>query len=224
MVIAFLNQKGGVGKTTLATNAAAWFASQGGRVLLIDADPQGTASTWASIREEPAFQTVALARDNMAKEILGMATDYDHVVIDGPPRAETLSRAVIAASDMVIVPIEPSGASHWAASTTVQQLTEWQAIKETQKSAFVVSRVIGNTVLGRDIRDMAAEHGMKIFDNTITQRVAFAEALTMGKSIFEWAGEGEAAREFDKFMQEVVAFDEQEKLQDSAEAGRQANG
>lgn len=223
MVIAFLNQKGGVGKTTLATNAAAWFASQGLKVLLIDADPQGTASMWASIREEPAFQTVALARDNMAKEILGMATDYDHVVIDGPPRAETLSRAVIAASDLVIVPIEPSGASHWAARTTVQQLTEWQTIKDTQKSAFVVSRVIGNTVLGRDIREMAAEHGMKIFDNTITQRVAFAEALTMGQSIFEWAGEGEAAREFDKLMQEVVAYDEQEELQDSAEAGRKAN-
>ena len=160
----------------------------------------------------------------MAKEILGMAVDYDHVVIDGPPRAETLSRAVIAASDMVIIPIEPSGASHWAASTTVQQLNEWQAFKETQKSAFVVSRVIGNTVLGRDIREMAAEHGMNIFDNTITQRVAFAEALTMGQSIFEWAGGGDAAREFEKFMKEVVAYDEQEELQGSAEAGLQANG
>lgn len=212
MIISFLNQKGGVGKTTLATNSADWLARQSAKVLLIDADPQGTSSTWASLRVEATFQTIALTRDNMAREVLAMASDYEHVVIDGPPRAETLSRAVIASSDLVIIPMEPSGASHWASTTTVRQLEEWQAVKETQKSAFVLSRVIGNTVLGRDIRDMVSAHGMTIFKQPITQRVAFAEALTVGQSIFEYDPKGQGAKEFDAFMREARAYYEQEEL------------
>ena len=115
-----------------------------------------------------------------------------------------MSRAVIAASDLVVIPIEPSGASNWAAGTTVQQLNEWRSFKETQKSVFVVSRKIGNSVIGRDIRDMAAGHGIPLLDTAIAQRVAYAEALTMGDSIFEWAAGSDAVREFDGFMNELV--------------------
>ena len=105
------NQKGGVGKSTLSTNAADYLHRQGFKTLLIDADPQGTTNDWAARRDEMPFPVMALARNNMAQEILGHAVNYDHVVIDGPPRAEALSRAVIIASDLIVIPIEASGAS-----------------------------------------------------------------------------------------------------------------
>ena len=70
MIISFLNQKGGVGKTTLSINVAAALAARGHKLLLIDADKQCSASTWAGLREEPAFQVVSMARENMAKEAL----------------------------------------------------------------------------------------------------------------------------------------------------------
>jgi chromosome partitioning protein len=201
--LSFLNQKGGVGKTTMATNAAAHFRRQGARVLLVDADPQGTASAWASLREQPGFQTVSMARENLAREVLDMAQNYDQVVIDGPPRAEKIARAVIIASDLVVIPIEPSGASHWAAADTVAQVSEARIIKPAQKSVFVVSRKIGNTVIGRDIREMTAEYEIPVLSNAITQRVAYAEALTLGKDIAEYAPTSEAAAEFATVMVEL---------------------
>jgi chromosome partitioning protein len=216
MIISFLNQKGGVGKTTLSTNAAAYLASQGSKVLLIDADPQATASTWASLRENPSFQVVAMARDNLAKEALALAENFDAVVIDGPPRAEKIARSVIIASDVVIVPIEPSAASNWAANETVDQILEAQQFKPSIAAAFVVSRRIGNTVLGREMREMAAEHPLPVLSTEVQSRVAFAEALTMGQTIFEWAPKSDASREVELFMQEAVKLYEQEELQERA--------
>ena len=182
---------------------AACFAKAGRRVLLIDADKQGSASTWAGLREETPFQVVSLARANMARDALKMAADYDVAVIDGPPHAEEIARSCIAASDFVALPIEPSGLSTWASDLTVKQVREAQDFKPGLKCGFVVSRKIGNTVIGREIRVMAAEAGIAILSAEIEQRVAFAESITMGQTIFEWTGEGAAAREIEALVSEI---------------------
>lgn len=217
MIISFLNQKGGVGKTTLSVNVAAYLAEQGRKVLLIDADKQGSATTWASLREESGFQVVSMARENLARDVLKMAGDYEFTIIDGPPHAEGIARACIVASDFVALPIEPSGLSTWASDLTVRQISEAQTFKENLKCGFVVSRKIGNTVIGREIRAMAAEAGIPILITDIEQRVAFAESLTMGKTVFEWSAGSAAAKEIENLTKEIVAHVE-EDVHDSAQA------
>lgn len=205
MIIGILNQKGGVGKTTLAVNLAAALTRQGSRVLLIDADPQGSALDWAAAREgDPLFAVVGLPRPTVHKEIAVIGQGYDHVVIDGPPRVTDLARSAIMASDLVMIPVQPSPYDIWAADEVVKLIAEARVYKETLKSVFVVNRKIANTAIGRDVGEALAAYPVPVLKASVTQRVVFAEAVAQGKSIFEIDQEGMAAKEVQAVLDELL--------------------
>lgn len=207
MIIGVLNQKGGVGKTTISVCLAASLARTGARVLLIDADPQGSALDWAAARSgDPLLSVVGLPRATIHKEIAQISYGYDHVVIDGPPRVTDLARSAIMASDVVIIPVQPSPYDIWAADEVVKLIAEARVYKENLKATFVVNRKIANTAIGRDVGEALAAYQLPSLCATITQRVIFAEAAASGLAVYEIDERGPAAEEIEAVLAEILEF------------------
>lgn len=196
MIIGVLNQKGGAGKTTLSLNLATYFASNGHRTLLVDADPQASALMWSSARDAaPLFPVIGMAKPTLHKDLPSVAGDYDVTIIDGAPRVNELARAAIMASDLVLIPVQPSPLDVWASDETVQLIREAQQFREGIQATFVINRKISNTVIGRDVVDAFGDAPYQVLPTVISQRVVFAESAAYGLSALEAEPESEAARE-----------------------------
>jgi chromosome partitioning protein len=132
-----------------------------------------------------------------------MVADYDAIIIDGAPRSYEVARSAIAAADVVLIPVQPSGADFWASRETVNLVKEMHRFKETQKSVFVISRRVGRSVLSREIVDALAEFELPILKASTTQRMIYADAMTAGRTVIEQQPDGPAAEEIRAILAEI---------------------
>ena len=208
MIVALLNQKGGVGKTTLALHLAGELAVQGARVLVVDADPQGSALDWAEQRTrsglEHRFGVVGLARESLHREAPALAQGADHLVIDGPPRVTGIARSALLAADLVLVPVQPSPFDGWASAEMLRLLDEARMFRPELRARFVLNRCAARTLIARDTAAALAEQQPPMLRSRIGQRVAFADAASSGRLVDEADGSGLAAQEISAFGAAVL--------------------
>lgn len=206
-VIALLNQKGGSGKTTLATHLAGELALDGARVALIDADPQASASDWAERRAQRRhtrlYGVYGLARDSLHIEVPQLAQNADFVIIDGPPRSASITRSALLAADLVLIPVQPSAFDIWASVDTVRLIAEARLYRPQLRAAYVISRRVVGTVLGREARAALAEQPLPVLAAEVAQRIVFADIVADGVLVRERDAHCLAAREIARLAAHV---------------------
>jgi chromosome partitioning protein len=172
------------------------------RVLLIDADPQGSALAWSNLRDKSDFTVVGMPKATIHKEIESLAEYYDDVIIDGPPRVTELARSIILASDIILIPLQPSPMDVWAAAETIDLVREAQTYKPDLGCCLIVNRRISNTAIGRDVRVALKELEVPTLKTDIVQRVAFAETAASGSTVVP-NRLSKAAKEIRKLVDEI---------------------
>jgi chromosome partitioning protein len=202
-IIAVLNQKGGAGKTTIATNLARAFQLDNKSVLLVDSDPQGSLRDWNESNEGKLIPVIGLDRETLPKDLEAVKQGYDVIIIDGAPQIARLSAAAVKAADFVLIPVQPSPYDVWACADLVETIKTRQEVANGRpEAAFVISRSIKNTKLGAEVFTALNDYQLPILKNGTTQRVVYPTTAAEGKTVLDSNNEA-AIKEIQNLKKEL---------------------
>lgn len=184
-VVAVLNQKGGVGKTTVSTNIASNLYLDGERVLLVDSDKQGSARDWGAAGNTK-LPILGFDRPSLEKDLKKIWHHYDWIIIDGVGKLEEMSKCAIKCADLVIIPVQPSPYDLWGSADLIEVIqARWQVTEDKPKAYFCVSRKIPNTSLDKDFRKVLEETGLPSLKGYTSQREVYKQSAARGESVFD---------------------------------------
>lgn len=210
MIITIGNIKGGVGKTTQAVNIAIERANQGHNVLLIDADEQGTASTFSDIRADELgdtkYQTVKLHGKAVRQQGKPLASKYDYTIIDCGGRDTGGLRAAMTFTDKLIIPLAPRSFDLWAIDQMAELIEEVDSMRDGLDVYCVLNMADSQ---GEDNKDTIEALGdyprFKVIKTPLVRRKIWANAASAGLGIIEYKpSDKKALNEFSNVIKEIL--------------------
>ena len=211
-ITVFGGEKGGTGKTTLATNIAAMLALRGKDVLLLDTDRQGTASFWATVREEekiePRVACVQKFGKGLPAQVRDLAERYDEIVIDAGGRDSMELRYALGVADRVYIPVQPFQFDIWTIRQMDTLVEMAKGLNENLAAFIVLNRVATNPAIreDRETRDFITQENFQhlALSNAMARdRIGFRKAARDGLSVVEWGQDSKAVNEMNLLFKEI---------------------
>ena len=196
MILAVTNLEGGVGKTTIATNLAVAYTTQGKDVCIIDTDlGQQSSMEWSGNRSEDRKRIPVFGVNikQLNKEAEDLRKRFDIVIIDGTPQLSELADRTILASDILLIPLTPSIYDFRGFENFLQRFKQVKGLKEASNGkveAFVIlNRIVPNTKVSREIGEAIKEYEVTLLNTTLKNRIAYVDTATSGLGVVEYKDE-----------------------------------
>jgi chromosome partitioning protein len=194
MIVAVLGEKGGTGKTTLATNLAGMRAAEGRDVLIIDADRQGSASYWAEKRSDthgdlPAVQSVQKFGEGLMRTVRDMERRYSDILIDAGAGDTREVESALRVAESVIIPVQPAGLDVWTLGLMDDRVGEAMSVNQPLVAYVVLNRTSANPKDNDADEAREAIEGcshLQLAEGMICDRVAVKRAAPAGLTVIEY--------------------------------------
>lgn len=204
-------EKGGTGKTTLATNLAASRAAAGRDVMLVDTDAQGSAAFWAAVRGErddspPRVSCVRLHGRGVADQIRDLASRYDDLIVDAGGRDSVELRAAMTVAETLVIPIQASQFDTWTLEAMSQLVEQARGFNPELRPLVVINRASPNPRVGEsgEARELIAEYpALDLMQTVVRDRIAYRRSARDGLGVTEVREDPKAVEEINSLYAEV---------------------